>query len=193
MWLGKRRADELARKGAQLHPKNLMTETLRKAREVSASFTLRMVLRIIRRCARSNFADADSVPNEGPKREKQRLDTRGHLIIKRGLRWCCDQCGRSRRTRRGLLAQPCQGLPLGVRTAHDTQQLWRSGQMVFCAVRAARCETRAHMIAKPCIGLPRPQTSRFYKRRYLLQGRGPNGERLGAHIGRPTPVRSMRQ
>ena len=193
MWLGNRHADEMAKKGAQMHPKNLMTETLRKAREVPANFTLRMVLRIIRRCARSNFADADPVPNEGPKRGKQKLDTRGHLIIKRGLRWYCDQCGRNRRTRRGLLAQPCQGLPLGVRTAHESHQLWRSGQMVFCAVCAARCETRAHMITKPCIGPPQPKSSRFYKRKYLLQGRGPNGERLEAHIGRPTPVRRPRQ
>ena len=69
-----------------MHPKNVLSETIRKAREVSARFTLRMVLRILRRCARGNFADADPVPYEGPKREKQTLDTRGHLIVKRGLR-----------------------------------------------------------------------------------------------------------
>ena len=189
MWLGNREADELAKKGAMMHPKNGVAETLRKAREVSASFTLRMVLRILRRCARCEFADADPVPFEGPKRERQKADTRGHLIVKRGMRWCCDQCGRSRHTRRGLLAQPCQGLPLGVRAAHSTHKLWRNGPLIFCAQCAARCETRAHLIAKPCVGLPAPGTSRFYKRRYLLQGKGPNGERLGVTGSRPTPVR----
>ena len=176
-----------------MHSKNVLSETLRKTREISARFTLRMVLRILRRCARSGFADADPVPAEGPKRDRQMPDTRGHLLRKRGTRWYCDQCGRSRHTRRGLLAQPCQGPPHGVRVAHETHHLWRTGQIVFCAQCAARCETRAHMITKPFLGLPAPGCSRYYKRRYLLQGRGPNGEQLGANIGRPIPVRRPKQ
>ena len=161
MWLGNREADELAKKGALMHPKNGLAESLRKARELSASFTLRMVLRILRRCARCELADAGPVPYEGPTRERQKADTRGHLIVKRGMRFYCDKCGRSRHTKRGLLAQPCQGLPLGVRVAHSTHKLWRNGQLIFCAQCAARCETRAHLIAKPCVGLPTPGTSRY--------------------------------
>ena len=148
-----------------------------------------MVLRILRRCARCEFADADPVPYEGPTRERPKVDTRGHFIVKRGMRFYCDKCGRSRHTKRGLLAQPCQGLPLGVRVAHSTHKLWRHGQLIFCAQCAARCETRAHLITKPCVGLPTPGTSRHYKRRYLLQGKGPNGQRLGTADSRPTPVR----
>ena len=171
-----------------MHPKNGLAESLRKARELSAIFTMRMVLRIIRRCARCEFADADLVPHEGPARERQKADTRGHLIVKRGMKFYCDRCGRSRHTKRGLLAHPCQGLPLGVRVAHSTHRLWRNGTLICCAQCAARCETRAHL-AKPCVGLPTPGSSRYYKRRYLLQGKGPNGERLGMADSRPTPVR----
>ena len=188
MWLGNKEADELAKRGAMLHPKNRLAEALRKARELSASFTLRMVLRILRRCARTDFADADAVPYEGPTRVRPQLDTRGHLVVKRGMRYYCDRCGRYRHTKRGLLAQPCQGPPLGVRAAHSSHTLWRNGALIFCSECAARCETRAHMIAKPCAGRPAPGNSRFYKRRYLLQGKGPNGERL-TNSTRPTPVR----
>ena len=188
MWLGNQAADAFAKQGASMHPKNGYAEALRHARECSAIFTLRMALRILRRCARCDFADADPVPYDGPSRARPQLDTRGHVIIKRGMKYYCDRCGRNRHTRRGLLAQPCQGPPLGVRAAHSTHKLWRNGPLFFCAQCAARCETRAHMIAKPCIGLPVPGTGRYYKRRYLLQGKGPNGERL-PNSGRPTPVR----
>ena len=102
MWNGNRLADGYAEQGAMMHPKKLLSETLRKARELSARFTLRMVLRILRRYARSNFPDADPIPVEAPRRGKQRLDTKGHCLIKRGLTWHCDLCGRIRHTRRGL-------------------------------------------------------------------------------------------
>lgn len=74
MCLGSRHADELAKTGAHMHPNNVMAGTLRKAREVSAKFALRIVLRVLRRCAQCNFADADPVPYEVPQRERRKPD-----------------------------------------------------------------------------------------------------------------------
>ena len=53
--------DGFAKQGAGLHPKNVLAETLRTAREVSVTLALQMVLRILRRCARAAFPDADPV------------------------------------------------------------------------------------------------------------------------------------
>ena len=41
MWLGNRHADELAKRGAHMHPKNVMAETLREARGAAHSEAVR--------------------------------------------------------------------------------------------------------------------------------------------------------
>eukprot|EP00959_Pyramimonas_sp_CCMP1952_P288956 6043337-Pyramimonas_sp.AAC.1 len=75
-----------------------------------------------------------------------------------------------------------------VREALPSLKLWRTGPMVWCLDCAARCVSWAFSISIPCFWRPPLKSARHFKRRYLIRGRGPSGEKVGDGFQKPVPI-----
>ena len=190
-WVGNKSADFYARKGADCHPREKPKEKFRKLRENAVPLTLRCVLRILRLCQKGGWKDVEQVSEERPSRGPHLIlsEDGGHVIHRFQGRWVCGRCGDSRARRGDLARAPCLGDHKGVREAHPSHKLWRTGPMMWCHECAAKCvSSGAFMIAKPCLGRPPLGSARHFKRRYLILERGLSGEKVGNGFHKPVPI-----
>ena len=178
-------ADNLAKRGARLHPSAPAIIKAYDDRFRFITVLCKFLARVSARVHNSRYGIYDAAPDRRHKeredraprrRAKVRLLDKRHAAGRHGGAWHCWVCCKSAVCLQNLQRKPC------VARGNLGHSLWELGPTFFCSRCGAHTERRFRLLAQPCQGRPAAGTTRAailkrFKKGYLGK----------EHVGRPMP------